>query len=348
MTSACPIDTLAGAAAASAHGSLSPRQPVKPKHVQFELMFPETPQYRARLPLRVQIYPHDSTESIVTTVKNFYGLYPGPATSKGVSFEDDRGNTLIARYENFSNNMVVYVRVFEEAAQSATPFSATPYQPNSTSGVPSYMSSEFGPPLAQQYEPSHKPASHGTSRRRSTSPDSGHARRSESVGNGQPGVKKARSKSSKTLGSDCEHGYSSGDGASGSVSSKFKDQMGNTDISLENIVEGGRRKRAKFESSVRSTLVFASVRRGHTFLTWPLRNCHSSLLLRCPLPPPTPQCLLLAASSISDPLCLLLTLASIPLPILDHCSHLKATATLMVPSMRLPHPYMTLVGTAAA
>ncbi|KXJ93060.1 hypothetical protein Micbo1qcDRAFT_53014 [Microdochium bolleyi] len=250
MTSASPIDTLAGAAAASAHGSLSPRQPVKPKHVQFELMFPESPQYRARLPLRVQIYPHDSTESIVTTVKNFYGLYPGPATSKGVSFEDDRGNTLIARYENFSNNMVVYVRVFEEAVQPAVPFGTAPYHPGSTAGAPPYMSNEFGPPLSQQYEPSHKPASHGTSRRRSISPDSANGRRSESVSNGQPGPKKARSKSSRAPGSDCEHGgYSSGDGASGSVSSKFKDQMGNTDISLENIVEGGRRKRAKFESS---------------------------------------------------------------------------------------------------
>jgi hypothetical protein len=46
------------------------------------------------------------------------------------------------------------------------------------------------------------------------------------------------------------NGYSSGDGA-GSVSSRTKSEhLGNTEISLDNIVEGGRRKRAKFESSV--------------------------------------------------------------------------------------------------
>lgn len=48
------------------------------------------------------------------------------------------------------------------------------------------------------------------------------------------------------------NGYSSGDGAPGSVSSRTKSEhLGNTEISLDNIVEGGRRKRAKFESSVR-------------------------------------------------------------------------------------------------
>ena len=49
------------------------------------------------------------------------------------------------------------------------------------------------------------------------------------------------------------NGYSSGDGAPGSVSSKTRSEhIGNTEISLDNIVEGGRRKRAKFESSVSS------------------------------------------------------------------------------------------------
>jgi hypothetical protein len=48
------------------------------------------------------------------------------------------------------------------------------------------------------------------------------------------------------------NGYSSGDGAPSSTSGKGKEQLGTTDISVENIVEGGRRKRAKFESSVSS------------------------------------------------------------------------------------------------
>ncbi|EHK99445.1 hypothetical protein M7I_4744 [Glarea lozoyensis 74030] len=128
--------------------SVSPFGSPTPKSVAFELLFPESPQYRARLPMRVQIFPHDTTDSIITTVKNFYGLYAGPGGAKGVSFEDDQGNTLIARYENLRNNMIV------------------------------------------------------------------------------------------------------GDGAPGSVSSRTKSEhIGNTEISLDNIVEGGRRKRAKFESS---------------------------------------------------------------------------------------------------
>ncbi|KAI1485372.1 hypothetical protein F5X96DRAFT_682866 [Biscogniauxia mediterranea] len=240
MASASPIDTYAGASAGSNSGSASPRQPVTPKHVQFELLFPESPQYRARLPLRVQIYPHDDTDSIISTVKNFYGLYHG---GKGVSFEDDRGNTLIARYENFSNNMVVYVRVIEESPQPAGPFGPGPFQ----SAPMDYVTQQLG-------QHTSRPASR-TSRRRSPSPSGGRGRRSTSVSTNPTTGKKGRSRSTKNRGpnfdnrSDSMNGYSSGDGASGSVSGKAKEQIGNTDISVENIVEGGRRKRAKFESS---------------------------------------------------------------------------------------------------
>ncbi|KAI0119895.1 hypothetical protein GGR51DRAFT_899 [Nemania sp. FL0031] len=234
MASGSPIEPYAGASASSHSGSVSPRQPVAPKHVQFELLFPQSPQYRARLPLRVQIYPHDDTESIISTVKNFYGLYHGVA---GISFEDDRNNTLIARYENFSNNMVVHVRVIEE--NPAGPFNPTAFQP-----APMEYSTH---PLGHHIS---RPASR-TSRRRSPSPSGNGERRSTSVST-NPAGKKGRSRSTKTHGSnydDSVNGYSSGDGAAGSVSSKAKDHIGNTDISVENIVEGGRRKRAKFESS---------------------------------------------------------------------------------------------------
>ncbi|KAI1376529.1 hypothetical protein F4677DRAFT_80827 [Hypoxylon crocopeplum] len=240
MASASPIETFPSASAGSNSGSASPRQPITPKHVQFELLFPESPQYRARLPLRVQIYPHDDTESIISTVKNFYGLYHG---GKGVSFEDDRGNTLIARYENFSNNMVVYVRVIEESPPPAGAFGPSNFQPAPI---------EYG---AQQL--AHhisRPASR-TSRKRSPSPNGGRGRRSASASTNPTAGKKGRSRSTKNRGanydnrSDSINGYSSGDGAPASVSSKAKEQIGNTDISVENIVEGGRRKRAKFESS---------------------------------------------------------------------------------------------------
>ncbi|CAG8952675.1 hypothetical protein HYFRA_00008917 [Hymenoscyphus fraxineus] len=240
-----------------------------PKSVAFELLFPESPQYRARLPMRVQIFPHDTTDSIVTTVKNFYGLYAGPGGAKGVSFEDEQGNTLIARYENLRNNMVVYVRVIEEPTQPAGAFGPSPYQSGASAGPSAYYSGGDGnqmpppqPAQALNYgQPLSRPASR-TSRKRSVSPNS-RGRRSESASTNPPVMKKNRSRSgfksrgSSTHGgfpdvhSDGLNGYSSGDGAAGSVtSSRTKSEhIGNTEISLDNIVEGGRRKRAKFESS---------------------------------------------------------------------------------------------------
>ncbi|KAI0834713.1 hypothetical protein F5Y06DRAFT_150507 [Hypoxylon sp. FL0890] len=243
MASASPIETYPSASNGPNSGSASPRQPVTPKHVQFELLFPESPQYRARLPLRVQIYPHDDTESIISTVKNFYGLYHG---GKGVSFEDDRGNTLIARYENFSNNMIVYVRVIDESPPPSLP--AGTFGPNGFQPAPiEYASQQLGHHIS-------RPASR-TSRKRSPSPNGGRGRRSASASTNPTAGKKGRSRSTKNRGanydnrSDSINGYDSGDGAPASVSSKAKEQIGNTDISVENIVEGGRRKRAKFESS---------------------------------------------------------------------------------------------------
>ncbi|KAK3940743.1 putative transcriptional regulatory protein [Diplogelasinospora grovesii] len=236
-------------------GSVSPRTAVPPKNVAFELLFAGT-LHRARLPLRVSIYPHDSTDSIVTTVKNFYGLYSSPTISKGVSFEDEQGNTLIARYENFHNNMVVYVRVIDEASPVPEPFSSHNV-PNAPVGAQGYYHSDntLQPPLQNGHHIS-RPTSR-TSRRRSPSPNIGRGRRSVSAGTNPTASKKGRSRSSKTgasqangdLHNESHNGYSSGDGAPGSSSGKTKEQLGNTEISVENIVEGGRRKRAKFESS---------------------------------------------------------------------------------------------------
>lgn len=232
------------------NGSVSPRTVTTPKTVQFVLVFQESP-YRARLPLRVSIYPHDTTDSIITTVKNFYGLYSAPGVSKGVSFEDEERNTLIARYENFRNNMTVYVRVIEEPlgfhGYHSAPVGAQGYY-----GPGGYM-----PPAPHQPD-SHapRPASR-TSRLRSPSPSGGRGRRSASASTHSATGKKGRSRSSKNraqLNGDSQgdsfNGDSSGDGAPGSSSGRAKEQLGVTDISVENIVEGGRRKRAKFESSV--------------------------------------------------------------------------------------------------
>ncbi|KAJ4250528.1 hypothetical protein NW762_011782 [Fusarium torreyae] len=256
MTSMSPLNTAAGASGASSHaGSVSPQQTATPKNVAFELLFLDSPQYRARLPMRVQIYPHDTTDSIVTTVKNFYGLYSGPTGSKGVSFEDEHGNTLIARYENFRNNMVVYVRVIEEPPANPSAYAPHPYHSASVGGHPYYSDNGYPAPQAQRFAQELSRPSSRSSRRRSPSPNTAPDRRSASVStNG----KKGRSRSSKTrasasrshteLYSDSITGYSSND-EHGSTSGKNKDQLPTTDISVENIVEGGRRKRAKFESS---------------------------------------------------------------------------------------------------
>ena len=211
---------------------------------------------------------HDTTDSIVTTVKNFYGLYAGSGGAKGISFEDDQGNTLIARYENLRNNMVVYVRVIDEPSQASGAYGPSPYHSRSPVMGPAYYPGDahhMPPPQPSQAlnygRPLSRPGSRA-SRKRSISPNGGRGRRSTSVSANLP-LKKSRSRSgfksrgSSTHGSfadnhsDAMNGYSSGDGAPSSVSSKTKgEHIGNTEISLDNIVEGGRRKRAKFESSV--------------------------------------------------------------------------------------------------
>ncbi|TVY50783.1 putative transcriptional regulatory protein [Lachnellula cervina] len=247
--------------------NMSPFGSPTPKSVAFELLFPESPQYRARLPMRVQIFPHDTTDSIVTTVKNFYGLYAPPGGAKGVSFEDEQGNTLIARYENLRNNMTVYVRVIDEPSPPPGAYGPSSYHSGSPVLQQAFYPGDghhMPPPQPAQAlsygQPLSRPTSR-TSRKRSTSPNN-RGRRSVSASTNLPPMKKSVSRSGfKSRGSsahgsfadnhsDGMNGYSSGDGAPGSVSSRTKSEhLGNTEISLDNIVEGGRRKRAKFESS---------------------------------------------------------------------------------------------------
>ncbi|KAH7188608.1 uncharacterized protein B0J16DRAFT_97657 [Fusarium flagelliforme] len=258
MASMSPLNTTFGASGPSSNdGSVSPQQTVTPKTVAFELTIADSPEYRARLPMRVKIYPHDTTDSIVTTVKNFYGLYSGPTGSKGVSFEDYEGNTLIARYENFQDRMVVYVRVIEESPANSSAYAPRPYHDPSMSGHPYYSDNGYPAPQASRFTQEMSRPNSRSSRRRSPSPNTATARGRRSASASTNG-KKGRSRSSKTrasasrshteLYSDSINGYSSND-EHGSTSGKNKDQIPNPDISMDNIVEGGRRKRAKFESS---------------------------------------------------------------------------------------------------
>lgn len=233
-----------------------------PKNVAFELLF-DGPNTRARLPMRVQIFPHDTTESIVTTVKNFYGLYDGAAA--GVSFEDEQGNTLIARYENLRNNMTVYVRVVPDYSQPSFPPGRVAWDatsPVSQGRVP-HLDEAFRmpPPQLAQHSAYDQPISRPSSRvarKRDASPRpnrnhrsmSAPKHRSRSVVKGHDG---SLPHDGEEPNSDVMNGYSDSDGGAGSVTSSRKarsEQLASAEISVDNIVEGGRRKRAKFESSV--------------------------------------------------------------------------------------------------
>lgn len=226
----------------------APKSPV-PKNVAFELLLDENSKVRARIPMRVQIYPHDTTDSIVTTVKNFYGIYDDRAS--GVSFEDVNGITLIARYENLRNNMTVYVRVIPVQAYGEG-YSERFYgaYPNETRKRPSLGEPFQMPSLPAQASDHAQSPSHPTSRvanKRSTSPST-RSRRSASHKVGG-----TKGKDSNAAHDDHDDEYSDSEDEYGSAngSKKTKNELfASSDISMENILHDGRRKRPKFESSV--------------------------------------------------------------------------------------------------
>lgn len=262
----------------SAHDSLSPTKQVQPKHISFELLLPQSPAHKARLPMRVNIYPHDTTDSIITTVKNFYGLYE----RRGVIFEDRHANLLIARFENFEHGMTVYVRVSPEDPD------ADDYSP--ASRPPTISPRRHRPHLEEPFQmlpPTlhQQAASRGGSRpaRQSHSPQPGRGRRSASVSKRMRTSVKSRANSSHGSFAEVNGDYSDSDGDHGSVTSSRrsrKEPLASADISVDNIVEGGRRKRAKFDSSVsncpRYALDYASNTSSHH------RNYLCLFLPRCP------------------------------------------------------------------
>ena len=239
-------------------GNAIPSSPDRPKTVSFKLLVDEARKARARLPMRVQIHPHDSNEDIISTVKGFFGLYDDP---KGVSFEDSNGNSIIARYENFSNNTTISVRIIADhslpgEAQSSWGFrhgspQRTRHLEDNTPILPP-------PPQPAQIlnygQPPSRPMSR-ISRKESVSPKLANIRLHTSTKNRPRPVPKGQT-SSFQVGldelNDSHNGYSSSDGIAASVSSRKarSEQLATADISVDNILEGGRRKRAKFESSV--------------------------------------------------------------------------------------------------
>ncbi|KAJ5945551.1 hypothetical protein N7454_002390 [Penicillium verhagenii] len=228
---------LAEQSAVDVSRDLSLKSPV-PKNVAFELLLDENSKVRARIPMRVQIYPHDTTDSIVTTVKNFYGIYDG--TASGVSFEDEHGTTLIARYENLTNNMTVYVRVIP-----ISPYAEHFYNGFSVERKRPSLGEPFGmdgvaPVLDQPSRPSSRLA-----RKRSTSPSNRSLRSaSHHMQGSRCGVK---SRGSSHAGFPDDEGMSDSED---SYSRRSRgDAFASSEISMENILQDGRRKRPKFDSS---------------------------------------------------------------------------------------------------
>ncbi|KAK4553931.1 hypothetical protein LTR86_009107 [Recurvomyces mirabilis] len=227
-----------GSSYSSGHYRNSPAKKEQ-KHVVFQLIDEQDPRIQARLPMRVMISPSDSTESIIPTVKNFYGLY-----DYGVSFENKEGISMIAAYDNFENDMVVYVRTIAQppAANGGNGReSVSPRKP--TLGAPF----EMRPPQLNPHSPSRTAArSAGV---RSLSPGCEMGKRSASAApGGKPRMHRTKSKDNSVTG-DAD-GYSSDDNGGGSVTSsrRSRTEQVNAEISVNNIVEGGRRNRA-FESS---------------------------------------------------------------------------------------------------
>ncbi|KAK2882497.1 hypothetical protein FQN49_000296 [Arthroderma sp. PD_2] len=234
----------------------SPSNP-SPKHVAFELLLDESSKMRARIPMRVQIFPHDTTDSIVTTVKNFYGIYEG--TASGVSFEDQDGNTLIARYENLKNSMTVYVRVipnhhYPEQHSPPSYYAVSPMDgyPRPTLGEPFSMA----PPQSNQtpgYGQSlSRPTSRAAAGKRSVSPPARGRRSVSRQKSSRAGIKSRGSSTHGSFHDDAHMPCSDSDGGQSSVNGTRRsksDHFGSADISMENILQDGRRKRPKFESS---------------------------------------------------------------------------------------------------
>jgi hypothetical protein len=227
---------------ASATSSADARRPSRTKqqkHVTFELLLPEghNREHRARLPMRVMISPHDTTDSIITTVRNFYGLYDGP----GVSFQDKEGRILIATFDNFEHNMVVYVRMtapdpaVAAAASQVRSATSSPRKPKLAAAIDMRSPSRNSRPTSRA-----APA-------RSISPQSNRSHRSISKTHSRNGL---WPKDKESAYEDMYAGDTDYDSESGHSRRSKIEPHASAEISVENIVEGGRRKRAKFDSSV--------------------------------------------------------------------------------------------------
>lgn len=185
----------------------------------------------------MHVQPHDETKSIIQTVKGFFGL----PERDGVGFEDSEGTTLIPRYDNFTNvarNDAVHIRVVQKPPPGSDGFTVpnSPRQPQLNSPF------EMQPPFSNSRSASRN------AKRESVSPTRGGLKHASSG--------RTSSRTGQSFGKSSDRqadydGFSGSETGSTSVTSSRKENLASAEISVDNIVEGNRRKRAKFESSVR-------------------------------------------------------------------------------------------------
>lgn len=295
--------------------------PLAPKTINFQLLLSSAGQHRARLPLRIRVGCHDGPDKIVETVKSFYGLYEG----EGVSFQDHNDVAVTAHYDSVPNNATIFVRIIPEPLElhengPRMIAAGSPRKPRLEEPF------QMLPPL-----PYTRPSSR-TAHKCTTSPPSGRNRR-DGPARVQPQLK-TKTSSMGELDHDIGNGHSDSDAGSVSVSSSRRaksDHLASADISVDNIVEGGRRKRAKFESSVSFDL--PSSRRIYPFSEKVMliiglycRSFRFSFLRKYPCPHLSPQ--FLRSERLSNQhllhLCPANTMSTIPT-----YPHLKAMGTAM-------------------
>jgi len=212
--------------------SLSPSTECKNVHFRFCNSEPKT----------LHIYPHDTTDSITTTVKNMFGIKL--QDEYGLSFQDPEGRYMILRHENFSDDMTVDIRVEEN------PASYPQYNPQHPQAM-----FYTGPGLRGSF-----------SCGRSVSPSAARGRRSASAGGRPRGMKRQASHRGEE--EHYDERYPQGyylqqppqqflpeEESESELRSRIE-PVASADISLDNIVEGSRRKRPKFSSDVNDSLGF--------------------------------------------------------------------------------------------
>ena len=214
-----------------------------------------------------QIRPHDTTDSIIDTVKHLLGL--SQHRDLGVSLEDDNGCSFIPSYDNFGDNSTVWVRIEENLSHDfARRHSHDPRQ--------SHHALNGALSNGDSYDYSSRSVSPYSRGRRSASASRHHGR-SRSL--------------KRTLQLEDDDHYRQGFHSDGQWYSFPHQQMmsgdydeprtkagsvASADISVENILDGSRRKRAKFSSDVCLSHPPSQASINEAYI----RSCRSSLHLR--------------------------------------------------------------------